>query len=373
MPEFWRNNFLSTDYRVPVNYVGTNPGRALANNSTKGHMWEDFSSESYKTNGFPGAIKYFNPYAGADGETEVFLPRHRVAEGVPPGGGGPGFYRPATLMSIWATAPFLHNNSLGLFNNDPSVRGRLNAFTNAIRMLLWEEERCFNNDHTSTEQWKKDHGLIWRTPSETYITIPARHVPEFARRLPWPSSLERVAVWLEHLGPWKLLPSAVLLFLAFLFLWGPKGVQKLQQSGSHDEVQIRRKHFWLRATGYFAVLLAIFVGFGISFLGGRLGDVTLGPIPAGTPVNLLANINPDAGFHELKSALRSTVKGLTELQTRQLQGVERTNVFRKKIAPALLKVSKCPDLVMDKGHSFPWFKDMTTEEKEALIELLKTF
>jgi hypothetical protein len=392
MPEFWRNNFLSTDYRVPANYVGTNPGRALANNSTKGHMWEDFSSESYKTNGFPGSIKYFNPYAGTNGETELFMPRHRVADGVPLGGGGPGFYRPATLMSIWATAPFLHNNSLGLFNNDPSVRGRMAAFTNAIRMLLWEEERCFNNDHTSTEQWKKDHGLIWRTPSETYITIPARQVPAFVRRLPWPSSLERIAVWLEHLGQWKLLPSALLLVLAWWLLRASKDKKKrlaqtdapdevasrdkdkpAAEKGVFDEVASRRKKFWLRASGYASVLLAIFVGFGISFLGGRLGDVTLGPIPAGTPVNLLANINPDAGIPALRTAIGETVQGLTELQTRQLQGAKRAEVFRKKIVPALLKVSKCPDFVMDKGHFFPWFKDMTPEEKEALIELLKTF
>jgi len=28
---------------------------------------------------------------------------------------------------------------------------------------------------------------------------------------------------------------------------------------------------------------------------------------------------------------------------------------------------------MDKGHYFPWFDRMTDEEKESLIELLKTF
>jgi hypothetical protein len=370
MPEFWRNNFLSTDYRVPANYVGTNPGRALANNSTKGHMWEDFSSESYKTNGFPGAIKYFNPYAGAAGETNSFLPQHRVAEGVPPGGGGPGFYRPATLMSIWATAPFLHNNSLGLFNNDPSVRGRLAAFTNAIQMLLTEEDRRSNTDYTSAEQWKKDRGLIWRTPSETYITIPAQHVPVFAQRIPWPSSLERVALWLKRLGRWKWFPSATLLGIAFLLLWAP---WHRPQERQESEYRSRRKQRWLRVGGYAAVLVAIVAGFGIYFLAGRLGDVVLGPIPAGTPVNLLANINPDAPKNELKRALRTVVRGLTEIHTRQLNDTERTNVFRRNIAPALLQVSKCPDLVMDKGHSFPWFKNITPEEKEALIELLKTF
>ena len=36
-------------------------------------------------------------------------------------------------------------------------------------------------------------------------------------------------------------------------------------------------------------------------------------------------------------------------------------------------VSKCPDFVMDKGHYFPWLASMTDEDKDALIELLKTF
>ena len=30
------------------------------------------------------------------------------------------FYRTPTLVSIWATAPYLHNNSVGLYNGDPS-------------------------------------------------------------------------------------------------------------------------------------------------------------------------------------------------------------------------------------------------------------
>jgi hypothetical protein len=38
-----------------------------------------------------------------------------------------------------------------------------------------------------------------------------------------------------------------------------------------------------------------------------------------------------------------------------------------------MKVSRCPDFVMDRGHVFPWFKSMTDADKEALIELLKTF
>ena len=38
-----------------------------------------------------------------------------------------------------------------------------------------------------------------------------------------------------------------------------------------------------------------------------------------------------------------------------------------------MAVSRCPDFVMDQGHYFEWFKQMTDEDKDALIELLKTF
>jgi hypothetical protein len=38
-----------------------------------------------------------------------------------------------------------------------------------------------------------------------------------------------------------------------------------------------------------------------------------------------------------------------------------------------MKASRCPDFVMDKGHYFPWFDRMTDEDKQCLIELLKTF
>ena len=52
-------------------------------------------------------------------------------------GGGRGYYRTASLVSIWATAPLLHNNSVGTFVGDPSVKGRIAAFNDAIRKLLW--------------------------------------------------------------------------------------------------------------------------------------------------------------------------------------------------------------------------------------------
>ncbi|HSH93003.1 MAG TPA: hypothetical protein VK968_02580, partial [Roseimicrobium sp.] len=70
---FWRNNFLSTDMRIPVNYVGTNSGRGLATNATDGHMWEDFASHAFRRLPAIGSISYFNPFTEQD---ELFTPRH---------------------------------------------------------------------------------------------------------------------------------------------------------------------------------------------------------------------------------------------------------------------------------------------------------
>jgi hypothetical protein len=52
---------------------------------------------------------------------------------------------------------------------------------------------------------------------------------------------------------------------------------------------------------------------------------------------------------------------------------DRQKILRDQLAPALLAVSKCPDMVMDHGHYYEWFKAMSNDDKEALIELLKTF
>jgi hypothetical protein len=42
---------------------------------------------------------------------------------------------------MWATAPYLHNNSVGVFIKDPSVSARMAAFTDGAEKLLWPEKR----------------------------------------------------------------------------------------------------------------------------------------------------------------------------------------------------------------------------------------
>jgi hypothetical protein len=127
---------------------------------------------------------------------------------------------------------------------------------------------------------------------------------------------------------------------------------------------------WL---GYTSLVFALVVGFLVYFLNGQLGDVRIGPIPKGTPVNLLANVNPEADRAELKRAISTTLGTLAEIESKHLGDEDAQELMREKVAPALTKVSKCPDFVMDQGHFYEWFTTMSDGDKEALIELLKTF
>ena len=57
--------------------------------------------------------------------------------------GGRGYTRPPSLISLWSTAPFLLNNTVGqdAFEQDPSVDARMRVFQASIEQMLWPEKR----------------------------------------------------------------------------------------------------------------------------------------------------------------------------------------------------------------------------------------
>jgi hypothetical protein len=263
-PDFLENNFLSTEERIPVDVVQTNAARALATNAMRGHVWDNFSSETYKTLPSVGEIEVQHPL---DGSTTKFS--------VP--GGGPGYYRVPSLIGIWATAPLLHNNAIGIYTGDPSFAGRLKAFDDAITKLLWPEKRL-------------GLGSIPKTTAESYIQIPAPYLPQ--------------------------------------------------------ELQSLAKD----------------------------GFLPIGPIPAGTPVDLLANADLDLSDHEKavdRIKLLKKVQGdLFQIRTKHLDA-DASREALKNLVPDLLKISKCPDFVQDRGHYFG--TKLPDADKQALIEYVKTF
>jgi hypothetical protein len=131
--DFLTDNFLSDDERKPLTLIGTNAARALGDNATRGHVWEQFSSETYKELPSPGTMRVYDwskPVILGSGLLDVEIPA-----------GGRGYYRTPSLVGVWATAPLLHTNALGLYNHDPSVAGRMQVFEDAMEKLLWPERR----------------------------------------------------------------------------------------------------------------------------------------------------------------------------------------------------------------------------------------
>jgi hypothetical protein len=98
------------------------------------------------------------------------------------------------------------------------------------------------------------------------------------------------------------------------------------------------------------------------------GYLNIGEIPKGTPINLIANLQPDP----LKAvALGLKIKrAFLEIKTRNLSPEEAKAELRK-LVPDMLAENNCPDFIEDGGHYFG--TDLPDSDKQALIEYLKTF
>jgi hypothetical protein len=118
------------------------------------------------------------------------------------------------------------------------------------------------------------------------------------------------------------------------------------------------------------------------------GGLKIGPLPKGMPIGLLTNLDLDPGdgtlaqrlhrdelFAELAKHAKTDFKNAQNLSDDQLQ-----SAFNN-LTDTLLKLSKCPDLIVNRGHYFgtdmldskenePGLSD---SDKNALIAFLKTF
>ncbi len=295
-PDFTDDNYLSTDLRVPVTLLQTNACSPLATNALAGNIWDNFSSQSYKSLPSVGSVTVYDPFTGE--------PRQ-----YPMPAGGRGYTRPPSLISIWSTAPFLLNNSLGPFEQDPSVDVRMRVFQTSIEQLLWPEKR--EKDKLLGD---KVPGVIDRTTARSFITIPAGFVPP-----------------------------------AFRDVAGP--------------------------------LHAV-----LSRLVEADGSITLGPIPSGIPVNLLANLQPLAESTSLidrAAHLERIAKLLLRLKIDLLTLPENVTDEELRrhfadLAAPLMALNKCPDFVVNRGHYFGTSTNtgepgLSDDDKRALIAFLKTF
>jgi hypothetical protein len=285
--DFLTDNYLSTERRIPVTLLQTNACSPLATNALGGNIWDNFSSQSYKDLPSVGKLTVHNPVDGSPWEYEMPA-------------GGRGYTRVPSLISLWSTAPFLLNNSVGKFNPSPSVEGRMDSFNDSIEKMLWPEKR--DKDAILGD---KVPGFIYRTTETSYIKI----APGFISPL-----LEKMLSWGGWLNRW------------FPWLFSEEGIE-------------------------------------------------IGPIPKGTPVNLLSNIDLDSSKLDLAKLLLKIKADLKKVEGKSEK--EAAEVF-KGLVPDLLKVSKCPDFVVNKGHYFGTALSkegpaLSDEDKRALIEFLKSF
>jgi hypothetical protein len=96
-------------------------------------------------------------------------------------GGGRGYLRTPSLVSLWSTAPLFHDNGLGRFSGDPSVAGRMAAFDDAMDRLLWPARRAGDD---CEETWGEPFcGPVPRTTRESWLTLRAEVLPASLARL----------------------------------------------------------------------------------------------------------------------------------------------------------------------------------------------
>ena len=394
---FIKDNFLSNEIRVPITLVGTNSARAAGTNAMRGQIWDNFSSEDYKNLPAVGEVHFFNPFSG--GAVDEWGNNDSYA----PPGGGPGYYRPASLISLWATAPYLHNNALGEYTHDPSIEGRLKAFDDGIDKILWKDKRT-SIEHRrpgdlrgSDTAADGDAGFIYRTTQTSYLDFPAPFIRQLIEGVAGPFLTSVLATWL-----WAgiALVALVLAFVArprhagFVFLLIAVLAAVALRLTRIDTIYpllwlipavavaaaallwfVARKDGWAGKVVFLAMSAAsIAVMFlATTFVNGGMGGLKVGPVPAGTPVNLIMNINPEAPLGDLLNAAFGMTRGFLRVSKDSLElqpGDKAWQAFREEAAGPLMRASKNPDFVLDRGH---WFAETLTDaQKNDLKAFLRT-
>jgi hypothetical protein len=169
-PQFRDDNYLSTELRVPASLLGINACSPLATNAIRDNIWDNFSSESYKSLPPVDPMMFRHPTNAGAPDKPYKMPA-----------GGRGYIRPASLVSLWSTAPFLQNNTVGYFDERPSVDARMSAFDDAILEMLYPEART--KDALIGNRNAPGDGVVDRITEDSWFDIPGAYVPPFLRPL----------------------------------------------------------------------------------------------------------------------------------------------------------------------------------------------
>ena len=328
---FLEDNYLSSERRVPVDLMQTNACTPLATNGLAGDIWDNFTSSSYKSLPPVKELTAYHPVSGA-------------AMSLRPLGDGRGYLRPASLISLWSTAPFLSNNSVGHDDDTaypaapgaqsggydgytgyercpsaddnnpylPCVANRMKVFDRSIRQILNPQTR-----RTDPFTQIPVPGYIYRTTAPSCLMVPSGFMPSWVRHLAGP---------LHWLAPWAI---------------------------------------------------------------DRDGGLGLGPLPKNFPINALTNTkllpdNDEPGILGHYWTLLKAAPTLLDAFSRMgggcspealadpgVQAKAEAAVHDSGLIDTLVGLSKCPDYVVNRGHYFG--ADLSAGDKEALIAYLKHF
>ncbi len=390
--DFLTDNFLSDDVRYPVTTLGTNMARALATNAVDHDIWAEFSSKDYKALPPVGRVHWEVPVFPANAPLPASVKRPIPIDFEPPGGGR-GYYRTPSLISMWATAPYFHNNALGDyyvirddgskgwfpndgqrigrrlpdgtwvdFRIDVSVDGRLKMFEDGVDKLLnpWKRRRWVKR--TSAEST-----LVPDLENSARQLILAVARDEVRRELTrWleaqqvpPGLIDKALQAVDKVFA-KAAPAvfqdgqaALRLGWAALYARLRDHAERLFDQGFEDLKPYLAAELGGRALPLDKLKPNLRQAYlaRLDGLDRQLREGSVLKIPAGTPVNLYANLNSSALMYAALAHVR-----------------HRDDP--RALAEALLQLSDCPDLVEDAGHLFG--TDLTDQEKKDLIAFLKT-
>lgn len=315
--DFKSGNFFATDIRYPVTDIGINMARFLADNGRQGRVWHSFSSRQYKEQKpIEAAFTLTHPYD----ESKRFAYRFRDDT-------GPARVRPLPLNNIWATAPYLHNNSVGHYpkGHDPgdypaqqaadlSTAGRIAVFNQGIEELLHLRER-------------EGYASITRTTVDSSLEFPRVVLIDFVRQQLGPS-------WVTYIG--FALAAVGLIGLALVVF----GLFRLVRKGITSRV--------------FAAS-SVLLGFFLFIFAANLyfkPQHSVGHIPAGTPVSLVANLNGPAWLADeaRRKVMLQIARDMFLVWLYELPSLDHDRV--PDLVDNLMAVNKAPDFVLDRGHDF---------------------
>ncbi len=243
------------------------------------------------------------------------------------------------------------------------------SFNTSIDWLLNPEKRGRSKSYDEGEKLvsyvvneKQAQGVVDVFTQPSYIRIARSYVPGFIyaiipadfkkvdnRRMHFRKNLKRVVT--AAVEPEDSSPYAFINYYKKMASWfRPENARNLASAQTDDAEYLQRPE--------------------------EVGEMLkIGPIPAGVPVNLVSNMNLESNKIDVVFALKGLIDAINTTKNITDQAYA-ARVFMRMAGPGLLKISKCDDFIVNKGHYFgtgfsKLTQELSPEDKTALTEFLK--